>query len=379
MVLVLLLLLLSVPVYGQFLQEPPSELDELQQAVPVALADESDEPDSGNWYEKLKWWKEAKWTYTVDVVSAMEHLTSIEKAYEQRRDDMLTKIGDYSELLPVKRDEAEKEIDDLIEDMVRRQNEIAKEEPNKRDESQSDELEQQKKMLTELKEKFSQFNTLAKRVKQVFDEIVPQQLADAKEYEQEALQAYQGIEKILDDKKAEQFFNEVENSLDNIKAITNYLKGPLNAFLDRAWAKSQEIMPQITSSIQQLEAEGVVVRPLSAEEKEQMTAIEKQRLELKAKRAAEAEAAKKRAALPWYQKFFSAIGSFLSTLWSGITTPFVWLGNLFAGTSEPVKKSEPVKPVSEAPPKEIVEEIAEKKEIVEEALPTETTPPTDKK
>ncbi len=338
MVTVLLLILLTAPLYGQQLEEGSIEpILDVPEPLLIALADESDEPDSGNWYEKLKWWKEAKWTYTVDVFGAMEKLTSLEEVYKLRQDDMLTKIGDYSSSLPVKRQIAGKEIDDLIEDMVRRQNELAKEEPNRRDESQSDELEQQKKMLLGLKESFSQFNTLAERVKQVFDEIIPQQLADAKKYDEKALNAYQAIENILDDKKAEQLFNEVENSLENIKAISNYLKGPLDAFLDRAWAKSEEIMPQIIADIQRLEAEGVVVRPLSDEEKEQMAAIEKQRYELKAKRAKEAAAAKKQAAQPWHQKLFASIGSFFLKIGSWLVAPFSWVGNLFS-SSGPIKE-----------------------------------------
>ena len=337
MVTVLLLMLLSAPVYGQLLEEGSVEPVPQQEPLLIALSDESDEPDSGNWYEKLRWWKEAKWTYTVDVFAAMEKLTSLEEAYKLRQNDMLTKISDYSASLPVKRQIAGEEIDDLIEDMVRRQNELAKEEPNRRDESQSDELEQQKKMLLGLKESFSQFNTLAERVKQVFDEIIPQQLADAKEYDEKALNAYQAIENILDDKKAEQLFNEVENSLENIKAIINYLKGPLDAFLDKAWAKSEETMPQIIADIQRLEAEGVVVRPLSDEEKEQMAAIEKQRYELKAKRAAEAAAAKKRVAQPWHQKLFTSIGSFFSQIGSWVAAPFSWVGSLFT-RSTPIKE-----------------------------------------
>ena len=325
MLIVLLLLVLSTPLYAQLLPEDEARLEKRE----VVLADESDGADSGNWYEKLKWWKEAKWTYTVDVIGAIEHLATIESSYNLRQDDMLAKVNAYIEALPIKTGEAEKEIDDLVEDMVRRQNEIAKEEANKRDESQSDQLEQQKKMLTDLKEKFSHYNMLVKRIKKVFDEIVPRQLTDAKLYEKKALRAYKEIENILDDKKAELLFYEVENSLENIKAIANYLKNPLNAFLDKAWSKAQQVMPQITSTIQQLEVGGVIVRPLSSEEKEQMTAIEKQRLELKAQRADQAEAAKKLAALPWYQKLFSKVGSFFSSLWSWGTSLFILIGSFF--------------------------------------------------
>ncbi len=345
-----------------------------QPVVPIALADESDEPDSGNWYEKLKWWKEAKWTYTVDIQAAMEALEALGQTYETRKETILAQLADYSAALPVKRQIAEKEIDDLIEDMVRRQNEIAKEEPKKRDESQSDELELQKKMLSELKEKFGQFNTLAKRIKQAFAEIVPKQLADAKAYDEKALNAYQSIEKILDDKKAEELYNEVENSLENIKAITNYLRNPLNAFLDRAWAKTQEIMPQITTGIQDLEEQGVAVRPLAPEEEGQMAAIEKQRVELIAQQKAEAEAARKRAARPWYEKLFDAIGSFVSTVWSGITAPFKWLGGLFA-TKTPEKL---IKKTVEA---KSVKKPAEAKpaEAPTKKVPTTEPPQTNKK
>ncbi len=353
MVSVILLLCVSSSAYAQLpglqmheqnpfegIEQPAAQGSaEAEEPMVIALADESEGPDSGNWHEKLKWWKEAKWTYVEHIVPAMEHLASLEQAYATRQQGILSQLQDYSAALPVERQIAAKEIDDLIRDMVRRQNEMAKEEPKGVDESQSEALESQKRMLSELKEKFGQFNTLAQRIQSAFDTIVPKQINDAKSYDKKALEAYKAIEHTLDDKKAEQLYHEVENSLENIKAITNYLTGPLNAFLDQAWSTSQGLMSQLTMGIHDLENRGVVVRSISPAEKEQMTAIEEQRKELKAIKAAEAEAARKRAARPWYEKVLDAIGSFFSTLWSYITLPFAWLGSLFNSSSKTSEKT----------------------------------------
>ena len=48
-----------------------------------------DEPDSGNWYEKLRWWKEAKRVYTEDVHDAMEQVRSLSASYDEKKETTL--------------------------------------------------------------------------------------------------------------------------------------------------------------------------------------------------------------------------------------------------------------------------------------------------
>ena len=338
---------------GQLLDELPQDTLSLEPPETfvgesrITLADESDEPDSGNWYEKLRWWKEAKWLYTIDIRNTMEQLNLFKEEYDEKQKEIFSRLGSYSQDLPLKRQAAVHVIDDLIADLEKRQEEIAQEQTRtqaRQDTEETTELEEHKKMLDELKKQFNDFNTLTQRLKQVFEVVVPKQIKDCNDYDAKALEAYENIEQTLDDKKAHAYFDEVENSLENINELMSYLKGPLWLFVDRAWVMLQQVMPKITKSIDDLEEKGVVVRPLTPEEKAQMAQLEKARKERRARKAAERKAARERMARSWWKKMFSAIGSFFvkigSGTWYGVTRPFVWIGNLFT-KAEPVKAPKP--------------------------------------
>lgn len=336
--------------YGQLLDglaEDSSSLEAPHSFIggpSIVLADESEEPDSGNWYEKLRWWKEAKGLYTVDIRSAMDELEVLNEEFETKKTEILTALDHYSAELPIKRQTAVHVIDDLINDLVKRQEAIAQERTRtqaQKNPEESTELEEHQKMLNELKKDFEDFNTLYQRLKQTFEVVVPKQIQDAHDYNAGALAAYEGIEHTLDDKKAHRLFNEVENGLENIQAISSYLKGPLWSFIDKAWITAEQYMPKITKSITDLEDKGVVVRPLTAQEKAQMAHLEEERKARHAQKEAELKAAKEWAARPWYQKAYRSVGSFFSRvgsgIWYGISQPVSWVASFFSA-SESEKK-----------------------------------------
>lgn len=351
----LCVLCIEVSLYGQSygpllddLLDDPSSLEvptSFAGGPPIALADESDEPDSGNWYEKLRWWKEARGVYTVDIRAAMDELEVLNEEFETRKTDILSALDHYSSELPIKRQTAVHVIDDLLNDLVKRQEALAQERTQtqaQKNPEETAELEEHQKMLNELKKDFEDFNTLYQRLKQTFEVVVPKQIQDAHNFNAGALAAYEGIEHTLDDKKAHLLFNEVENGLENIQAISSYLKGPLWNFTDKAWSTAEQYMPKITKSIAELEDKGVVVRPMTAQEKAQMDQLEKERKARRAQKEAEQKAAKEWMARPWWQKAYSSVGSFVSSvgsgIWYGISQPVVWVSGLF--TREPEKKGE---------------------------------------
>lgn len=340
--------------FGQILDEVSDDMPSfrmpavLSGASQIALADESDEPDSGNWYEKLRWWKDAKALYTVDIKAAMDELAVLGEEFESKKNDILSALDRYSAELPLKRQAAAQVIDDLLADLVKRQEALAQERTRtqaKKDAEETAELEVHQKMLNELKKEFEDFNTLYQRLQQTFDGVVPSQMQSALNFSSGALAAYESIEHTLDDKKAHRLFNEVENGLENIQAISSYLKGPLWNFIDKAWASTEQLMPKISKAIADLEEKGVVVRPLTAQERTQMAQLEEERKAKRAQREAELKAAKEWQARPWWQKAYMSAGSFLShigsSIWYGITRPFSWISGMWS--SAPVEKSVPVK------------------------------------
>ena len=377
-----ILFIAVMPLYGQLIDELPGQESNSMEPPEtfvgeshIVLADESDEPDSGNWYEKLRWWKEAKWLYTIDIRNAIDQLEVLDEEYDLRKKTILSALDQYSASLPLKRQAAVHVIDGLLDDLLKRQEEIAQEQTRtqaRKDQEESTELEEHQKLLGKLKSDFNDFNTMTQRLKQTFDVVVPKQVQAAQAFDMKALEAYESIEGTLDDKKAHKSFDEVENALENINALMAYLKGPLWIFIDKAWAKMQQIMPTITDRISELEDMGVVVRPLTAQEKTQMAQLEKERKERRARKAAERKASKERMARSWWKKVFSGIGSFFvrigSGIWYGVTRPFVWIGNLFS-QAEPARKLPTKKaPAKKAPAKKTADQPPSKP-------PTKTTIP----
>jgi len=323
-------------------------LDELQAAeeetelVPpttpqqLIIADESDGPDSGNWYEKLRWWKEARSLYTEDIQQALQELTLLHEEYDQKHKELIDELERYSASLSIKRQAVIPLIDDTLQRISKRQEAIAKEKTqNKKpvDPQEGLKLDEQIKLLNELKSDVTDLNMLADRVKQSFEQVVPQQLTKAQNYEKEALEAYESIEHTLDDKKAHRSFEMVENCHDNIVALIGFLRGPLWNFIDASWAKIQILMPKVTATLQTLESKGVSLKP-SVDESEaakKQADIDKQ--------------AKEAAARPWWKKIWEALVQFFSRagslIWYGISKPFTFIGSFFSGSSAP--KAEPKK------------------------------------
>ena len=301
----------------------------------IIHADESDGPDSGNWFEKLKWWKEAKWLYTIDITASMGQLETISKTYEEKEKKILEALETYSSSLPIKRQTAVAFIDDLIASLQKRNEELAQQQTKKQARGlpkESAELEENQKSLNQLKENIKDFNTVTQRLNQVFEQVLGQQMAETRELDQKAFVAYESIEKTLDDKVAQAKFNEVQNYHENILAVIDYLEGPLMLFIDKAWDKAQQLMPTINSSIAELEKRGIIVRQPTAEESEQAKLLAK-------KRADEKKAAEEQAARPWWKKILFYISSFFLSIGESISQFFSWIGSFFSGGAAPEKKA----------------------------------------
>jgi len=341
---------LSGVAYSQVLDElgdiPVSETPiSYSQKGQIRLADESEEPDSGNWYEKLRWWKEARALYTVDIKAAIDELDILKEEFDSKKNDILLALDRYSAALPVKRQAAEHVIDDLLNDLIKRQEALAQERTRtqvKKNTEETTELEVHQKMLNELRKEFEDFNILYQRLKQTFDVVIPAQIQNAHNFSARALAAYEAIEQTLDDKKAHRLFNEVENGLENIQAISAYLKGPLWNFMDKAWTTTEQLMPKITKSITNLEEKGVVVRPLTAQEKTQMVALEAERKIKREQQEIERKAEKEWQNRSWWQKAYLSVGSLVSYVGSGtwyiLTRPYIWISALFSKSEQKNEK-----------------------------------------
>lgn len=342
----LILLFYSMPLMGQF--NPFNQMG-LTGAMPPAapIREESDEPDSGNWYEKLHWWKEAKRVYTIDIHEAMEHLKIIEQEYDKKKQTLFGQLDTYYKSIPAERNAAPAILASLIEE-TKKELEPFEEPIKPEQQAQVTRYQDQLKTMEGLKSNVEQFNELIKRLEQAINNVFPQEMQSAHSYDKTALENFERTENVFDDEKAQNYFNVIENSLDNIRDITTYLVGPLQIFIDQVWGKIQILMPQLKKSIEDLEKQDIHIRVLSPKEKAERDELLKKREEARLKALAEKKAEEARKAMSWWQKIVAAIGSFFSSIFNGIKSMFSSIGGLFSSRA-PVKQAPPKKP--EAPTK----------------------------
>lgn len=348
-----LLLLWCYPACAQ-LQEDAMELPATyEEPAEEKIAIESEEePDSGNWYEKLHWWKEAKRVYTVDIHDIMEQLKQIAHDYEEKKKTILEKVQKSVATIPVTAQAAGPIIAQYLTDL-RAQRDRLLEGPVPEQRETISFIDEQEKVLEILKQDFQDLQTLTSHLDEAYNQVFPKQIKECESYEERALDNFERIENVLDDKKAHHYYDIVENSLENIRALVQYLIGPLQIFIDDTAARIDVIVPKIKKSIEDLEKADIIIRILSEQEKAERAAMLKKKEEARLKAEAEKIEQERWKNMSWLKKLFYLIGSFFYALWSGIVSAFSWIGSLFTGggkTAAPTKPPSPALPVKPAPP-----------------------------
>ena len=81
-------------------------------------------------------------------------------------------------------------------------------------------------------------------------------MKECENYEERARENFERIEKVLNDKKAHHYYDIVENSLENIRAIIQNLIGPLQIFIDDTGVRVTALVPKIKKTLDDLEKKG---------------------------------------------------------------------------------------------------------------------------
>lgn len=323
--------------FGEQLPGMPSFSPDLMQQF--GFADEAamgEESDSGNWYEKLHWWKEAKRVYTVDIHDAMEQVKKTAQDYEEKKKAILTKVNESIASLPVTPTAAQNLIQGFLADIKKKREQLT-DTQNEDQLKAVSELDEEEKMLESLKTDFDQLQTIVSRLQEAFD-VAAKQVKECENYEEKALEHFERIEKVLDDKKAHHYYDIVENCLDNIRALIQYLVGPLQIYIDQIAIRADLLIPKIKKSLDELEKKGIVVRVLTEQEKAAHEAEAKKKEEARLKALAEKKARDEWNNMAWWRKAFYWIGSFFSSLWGYIKSGVSSLLGLFSGQEKVVTK-----------------------------------------
>lgn len=326
--------ILLSPIFVLFAEPPLEEgLPSFEQYMPKEtdgsyIVENDEEPDAGNWYEKLQWWKEAKRVYTVDIHDAMEQLKTVSEQYADRKKNVLDHIDKGLALLPISIEAAQPLIEKHLADLKTKRELFADAQTQEQRMALS-EIDEDEKALQTVKEDFSHLATLVSQMREAFD-VFAKQEKECENYEERALEYFERIEKTLDDKKAHHYYDIVENSLENIQSIIHYFIGPLNLFLDDALTRFDALIPKIKKGLADLEKRDIRIKFLTDKEKAEEAELEKKRQAMRLKAEAQKKAQEAWQKMAWYQKIFSLIGSFFGWLWSLVTGLFSAVAGIFS-------------------------------------------------
>jgi DNA repair exonuclease SbcCD ATPase subunit len=273
-----------------------------------------EEPDAGNWYEKLQWWKKAKPAYE-RVQQGITQLKALEKELSAQRDTFRKELEAFYASAQVQLKELEDAMQKAL-DALKTQQEAEPEVLTEEQRAKKVEIADRQKLLEQLKEDLDTVQSVSKGVEEAVSSIVPAQTKKAEQYEERALESFERIENVLDDQKAKQFYDTIENSGDNIEALVTYFRGPLRVYLDQSIAHLRQLLPKIRATIEELEKQGIILRKATEELKKKQELEQAQAAQVKKK----VEEQHKK--VSWWQGIWNSFVSFLSSLWGRITGLF---------------------------------------------------------
>lgn len=308
--------------------------------------DTLDEEDSGNWYLKRSLWKKAKPKYdeirkvATRVERSIKGFLDKRKKIEESNDSFFFELGvDQGEITQIVAQiiAAQKKIQPADEKLTEDQKKEAADTQAKRQE----ELDKLKNYVDVIKK------TDDNLMDAIFNSLIEQQQL-VQSYEEKALDNYYKISEILDDKKARELLNEMDNFVENVYAIEKWINGPLTQYVDQSGERLTDLMQKTHMLVSSLKQQGIELKKqLTQDELNAEEIRKKAEAEKLAKAQAAARAAMKQKG--FFATIWSGIVSFFDSLITLVTTPFTYMYSLVFGSSPaPAKQIAQVNKISNA-------------------------------
>lgn len=254
-----------------------------------------DESNKGNWYEKLNWWKKSKPKYesltksTIDIKKAKKDLEDKYKQIISKFDNLIKNLNLDQSVFLKKIDQKlielnkliEKEYDQDDQDLLNRSNET-------------------KNSLEKLRLDFKALILARSNLDKSILYNLKNQSQLAENYEESALQSFEEIENILDDKKAKVLYEIIENANENINIIKGYITSPLKDYVDESEKKIIQLGSNVENVVKNLESNNIYLREIT----------EKKEVEKEQKKIVDNKKAEENLSLPWYKKVYKKIIDF---------------------------------------------------------------------
>lgn len=280
-----------------------------------------DVSQTGNWYEKLHWFKQAKISYD-RITQVVQEIKSIQSELEKKRDPFNKMVSGFLTSEKIDKDALSQSIQNGLAQL----NKAISDEPIDVEEEKTAAfmtLENQKKLIETVQRQSEIFFTFRDRFVEAVEKILPAQGALAAQYEERALSDFETIEEIFDDKKARNLYESIDAALQTVVAIKDYLDGALRQYLNQATGQLNQLMPELKKNLEQLQEDGIYLRNLSKQERE---SLEKERFEKMQKTVTKKPIEKQVTKQP------GMVTRFLNGLWYYISLPFTYLYHAIYGS-----------------------------------------------
>jgi hypothetical protein len=152
-----------------------------------------------------------------------------------------------------------------------------------------------------------------------------EQIDKARDFEEKTWEYYNAISQVLSDKIATQMYYEMQGLSENVKKISDYMTGDVDAFLNNTIGLINEYVEKTKTDIDALEKEGIVLREnVAAEVVDEEVQEDEQ--------APSPEQAKEEAAPGWFQRALTNV----KMAWQGFVS---WIASWFIvdSSSQPKK------------------------------------------
>jgi hypothetical protein len=280
--------------------------------INLLISQDIDQGNSGNWYEKLHWWKKAKPKYQ-ELVASVKRIKKFKKEFATKQSIINSTIHDLIDSLKIDNKQLMGKINNYISEMDEKIEESYNE--GVEDANVIEQFSENKKNLERLKQDFRLLDDLGSKVNEAIEDILASQIERAEDYEEQAMNKLIQLENVLDDKKAKNFYEEIQNKAENIISIEDYIQGPLKGYLNQSSIRLNQLTHEIKNLVLDLENQKIYISDVVPEPEEEPIVEESKKKPV----------VKEEISTSIFSKISSFFFKIFSTIWNIITYPFKWL------------------------------------------------------
>jgi hypothetical protein len=275
----------------------------------------------GNWYSKRKILNDSRRVFE-SMRSIIDELEEGYGAYLSKRNDVVSTVDTFYLDYAFKGGAIDSAMNDISEQLKQERSDEG--ELTEEERAYVGKLESYQNELEQLQVDMQSLHELHIALDQSL-RTLHEQIDKARDFEEKTWEYYNAISQVLSDKIATQMYYEMQGLSENVKKISDYMTGDVDAFLNNTIGLINEYVEKTKTDIDALEKEGIVLREnVAAEVVDEEVQEDEQ--------APSPEQAKEEAAPGWFQRALTNV----KMAWQGFVS---WIASWFIvdSSSQPKK------------------------------------------